>query len=76
MYFLAAVDRPSLGPAFVQTTLDSQGAGLFGQLLQMFIIPRTAQIKGREEVTVTIVGITRFLTESVDLQSGQYARFW
>ena len=76
MYFLAAVDRPSLGPTFVQTTLDSQGAGLFGQLLQMFIIPRTAQIKGREQVTVTIVGITRFLTESVDLQSGQYARFW
>jgi len=76
IYFLAAVDRPGLSPFFVQRTLDAQGGGLFGQLLQMFILPKTAQIKGREQVTVTIVGITRFLTESQDLQSGAYARFW
>ena len=76
IYFLAAVDKPGLGPTFAQAALDQQGQGLFGQLLQMFILPKTPQIKGREQVITTIVGVTRFLTELSDLQSGQYARFW
>jgi hypothetical protein len=65
-----------LGPNFAQAAIEQQGAGLFGQLLRMFILPKTAQIKGREQIIVTMVGITRFLTESSDLQSGQYAKFW
>ena len=76
VYFLAAVEKPQLGPAFVQAALDQQGTGLFGQLLQMFVLPKTPQIKGREQVITTLVGITRFLTELNELQSGQYARFW
>lgn len=76
IYFLAAVNRPGLGPNFAQAAIEQQGAGLFGQLLRMFILPKTAQIKGREQIIVTIVGITRFLTESTDLQSGQYAKSW
>jgi len=76
IYFLAAVDKPGLGPKFAQVALDQQGQGLFGQLLQMFILPKTPQIKGREQVITTIVGVTRFLTESSHLQSGQCARFW
>jgi exportin-2 (importin alpha re-exporter) len=76
IYFLAAVEKAQLGPAFVQAALDQQGTGLFGQLLQMFVLPKTPQIKGREQIITTLVGITRFLTESKELQSGQYARFW
>jgi len=76
IYFLAAVDKPQLGPNFVQSALDQHGNGLFGQLLQMFILPKTPQIKGHEQVITTLVGITRFLTELKPLQSGQYARFW
>ena len=75
-YFLAAVDKPELGPAFVKVALDQQGQGLFGQLLQMFILPKTPQIKGKEQIIGTIVGATRFLTELTDLQTGQYTRFW
>jgi hypothetical protein len=56
--------------------LDTQGQGLFGQLLQMFILPKTPQIKGRDQIVVSIVALTRFLTELPDLQSGQYSRFW
>ena len=76
MYFLAAVEKPGLGPTFAQAAIDQQGSGLFGQLLQMFLLPKTPQIKGRDQVITTIVGITRFLTELPDLQSGQYARYW
>lgn len=76
IYFLAAIDKPGLGPPFPHAAIDQQGPGLFGQLLQMFIIPKTPQIKGREQLITTIVGITRLLTELPDLQSGQYARFW
>jgi len=76
VYFLAAVDKPGLGPSFVINALDTQGAGLFGQLLQMFVLPKTPQIKGRDQIVVTIVGLTRFLTESTDLRSGQYSRLW
>jgi CAS/CSE protein, C-terminus len=70
------VDKPGLGPSFAQGAIDQQGPRLFGQLLQMFILPKTPQIKGRDQIITTIVGITRFLTELPDLQSGQYARFW
>jgi hypothetical protein len=73
---MAAVKRPGLGPSYAQAAIEQQGPGLFGQLLQMFIIPKTSQIKGREQVIVSIVGITRLLSENTDLQSGQYARFW
>jgi len=76
IYFLSAVERHGLGPSFVQAAIEQQGPGLFGQLLQMFIIPKTAQIKGTEQVIVSIVGITRILTENADIQSGQNARFW
>ena len=76
IYFLAAVDKPGLGPTFAEAALEQQGQGLFGQLLQMFVLPKTPQIKGREQVIVTIVGATRFLTEFTNLQSGQYSRFW
>ena len=76
IYFMAAVKRPGLGPSYAQAAIEQQGPGLFGQLLQMFIIPKTSQIKGREQVIVSIVGITRLLSENTDLQSGQYARFW
>jgi CAS/CSE protein, C-terminus len=75
IYFLAATEK-GLGPSFVLAAIDAQGQGLLGQLLQMFILPKTRQIKGREQVIVTIVGITRLLTELADLQSGQYSRFW
>jgi len=76
IYFLAAVEKQGLGPTFVEAALEQQGQGLFGQLLQMFIIPKTPQIKGRDQIIITIVGATRFLTESRSLQSGQDARFW
>jgi exportin-2 (importin alpha re-exporter) len=76
IYFLSAVNKPGLGPSFAQAALEQQGQGLFGQLLQMFILPKTPQIKGREQVLVTIVGASRFLLESTDLQSGNYSRFW
>src|SRR5271156_3838839 len=76
IYFLAAVEKQGLGPSFAEAALQQQGQGLFGQLLQMFIIPKTPQIKGREQIIITIIGATRFLTESQSLQSGQYARFW
>jgi len=70
------VEKPGLGPTFAQVAIDQQGSGLFGQLTQMFMLPKTPQIKGREQVITTIVGITRFLTELPELQSGVYARFW
>ena len=76
IYFVSAVDKPGLGPSFAMSALEQQGQGLFGQLLQMFILPKTAQVKGRDQIILTIVGITRFLTELTDLQSGQYSRFW
>jgi len=76
IYFLAAGEKDGLGPGFVQTAIDQQGQRLFGQLLQMFILPKTPQIKGREQVIVTIVGATRLLTELPALQSGEYSRFW
>jgi exportin-2 (importin alpha re-exporter) len=76
IYFLSAVEKPGLGPAFAQAAIEQQGPGLFGQLLQMFIIPKTAQIKGKEQVIVSIVGMTRILSENMDLQSAQNARFW
>ena len=76
IYFLAAVEKQGLGPTFVEAALEQQGQGLFGQLLQMFIIPKTPQIKGRDQIIITIVGATRFLTELRSLQSGQDARFW
>ena len=76
LYFLAAVEKPGLGPAFVQSALEQQGQGLFNQLLQMFILPKTAQVKGRDPIIVTIVGITRFVTELTDIQTGPSSRFW
>jgi exportin-2 (importin alpha re-exporter) len=76
IYFLAAAEKRGMGPSFVVAAVDAQGPGLLGQLLQMFILPKTKQIKGRDQVIVTIVGITRLLTESQELQVGQYARFW
>jgi exportin-2 (importin alpha re-exporter) len=76
IYFRAAAEKKGLGPAFVQAAIDQQGQRLFGQLLQMFIIPKTSQIKGREQVIVTIVGVTRLLIELPALQSGEYSRFW
>ena len=76
IYFLSAVDKPGMGPSFAMSALETQGQGLFGQLLQMFILPKTPHIKGRDQIVVSIVGITRFLTELPELQSGQFARFW
>jgi exportin-2 (importin alpha re-exporter) len=74
IYFLAAIDnRPELGPVFAVDLIDAPQDGLFGQIVDQFILPSTLKINGAAGRKVAAVGLTKIIMQNPKFTEGLYS---
>lgn len=76
IYFVAAAEKPGLGPDFIIQLFDSVQNGIFGQIFGQFILPATTKISGLQERKISAIGLTKIITLSQKFISGEYNSKW
>lgn len=76
MYFLASTESNGLGPQYAIHFLDQVQPGVFGQVMDSFILPSTLKIGGKFNRRIAAVGLTKILCRTTEFTTGEYSSKW
>lgn len=71
VYFLSAIEKPGLGPAFAIQLFDGVQQGIFGQIYPSFVLDNTLKIQGANNRKTAAVGLVRLICTDKFVQ-GEY----
>lgn len=77
VYFLSACGmKPHLGPNFAIAFFDNVQKGVFGQILETFLLPATPKIRGNQDRRTAAFGLSKLLCETEAFGVGEYQNIW